>query len=61
LAPRDDPKTNPKKDSGKNYEYFTGNIVFFWGGRMQNTRDKPISLFTAVATFIPGPLFLAQS
>jgi len=61
LAPHDDPKTKPKKDAGKNYEYFTGNIVFFWGGRMQNTRDKPISLFTAVATFIAGPLFLAQS
>lgn len=60
-APHDNPKTTRNLNLGKNHEYFTGNIVFFWGGRMQNTRDKPISLFTAVATFIPGPLFLAQS
>jgi len=61
LAPHDGSKTKAKKDSAKNYEYFTGNIVFCWGGRMQNTKDKPISLFTAIATIIPGPLFLAQS
>ena len=60
-AQPEDPKTKLKKDLGKNHEYFAGNIFFFWGGRMQNTRDKPISLFTAVGTFVPGPLFLAQS
>ncbi|KAL8705927.1 MAG: hypothetical protein Q9201_000982 [Fulgogasparrea decipioides] len=25
-----------------NYEYFSGNTVFCWGGRLQNTRDRPI-------------------
>ncbi|KAJ9665920.1 Eukaryotic peptide chain release factor GTP-binding subunit [Coniosporium apollinis] len=41
-AARLETKEAVKKELGKNYEYFTGNTVFCWGGRLQNTRDRPI-------------------
>ncbi|KAB2580541.1 Zinc finger DHHC-type palmitoyltransferase protein [Lasiodiplodia theobromae] len=46
---------------GKNYEYFTGNTVFCWGGRLQNTRDRPISIGTALLVAVPAILFLIFS
>lgn len=61
MTAQDNPKVQTARRLGNNYEYFTGNTVFCWGGRMQNTKDKPISLFTAIAAIIPGPLFIAQS
>ena len=42
---------------GKNYEYFTGNTVFCWGGRLQNTRDRPITIATAIGFLMPSILF----
>ncbi|KAG9240937.1 DHHC palmitoyltransferase-domain-containing protein [Calycina marina] len=51
-----------KKNSlGSNYEYFTGNTVFCWGGRFQNTQEKPINLATGLMIFIPGVLFYVFS
>ncbi|PBP28448.1 DHHC zinc finger domain-containing protein [Diplocarpon rosae] len=51
------------KDSklGSNYEYFTGNTVFFWGGRLQNTRHRPINIATGFLFIIPGALFFIFS
>lgn len=46
---------------GKNYEYFTGNTVFCWGGRLQNTRDRPISIGTGLLVAVPAILFLIFS
>ncbi|GME27927.1 Zinc finger DHHC-type palmitoyltransferase protein [Neofusicoccum parvum] len=46
---------------GKNYEYFTGNTVFCWGGRLQNTRDRPISIGTGLLVAVPAILFLVFS
>lgn len=51
----------PKADAGQNYQYFSGNTVFFWGGRMQNTRSKPISLVTALLVVAPTVLFFIFS
>lgn len=45
----------------KNYKYFTGNTVFCWGGRLQNTRDRPINIITGLFVAVPGGLFLAFS
>jgi len=59
--PPDNLKAQTKANPGNNYEYFTGNTAFFWGGRMQNTRDKPIILATAILAILPAPLFIAQS
>ena len=42
---------------GKNYEYFSGNTVFFWGGRLQNTRDRPINIITGILMIVPIILF----
>ncbi|RLM01731.1 Eukaryotic peptide chain release factor GTP-binding subunit [Aspergillus turcosus] len=50
-----------KTKLGKNYEYFTGNTVFFGGGRFQNSRDKPINIATGIFVVLPTALFFAYS
>jgi len=64
LTPTVTPKRmdNLKKEKlGGNYEYFTGNTVFCWGGRFQNTQDKPINIGTGLLVLIPGILFFVFS
>ncbi len=46
---------------GRNYEYFEGNTVFCLGGRLQNTRSRPINIATGFLVAIPAILFLAFS
>ncbi|KAI9700888.1 MAG: Eukaryotic peptide chain release factor GTP-binding subunit [Bogoriella megaspora] len=63
-SPRMDPKKpmdEKKAELGKNWEYFTGNTVFWWGGRMQNARDKPVNIITGIVALVPGALFFAYS
>ena len=57
------PKTDDKAVSkaGVNYQYFSGNTVFCWGGRLQNTRDKPINIGTAIIVILPSALFFSYS
>jgi palmitoyltransferase ZDHHC9/14/18 len=55
------PKSAPKQKLGHNYEYFTGNTVFFWGGRLQNTKHRPINIGTGLLILIPGVLFFIFS
>ncbi|KAM7185635.1 palmitoyltransferase ERF2 [Naviculisporaceae sp. PSN 640] len=51
-----------KKALGKNYEYFEGNTVFCFGGRLQNTRQtRPVNLFTGVIIITPIILFFIFS
>ena len=53
-----------KQDSlkaGINYQYFEGNTVFCWGGRLQNTRDRPINVATAIIVILPSVLFFIYS
>ncbi|KAI5208470.1 zf-DHHC-domain-containing protein [Aureobasidium subglaciale] len=47
--------------SGKNYQYFNGNAVFFLRGRLINTRQRPLNVFTALLAIIPAALFFAFS
>ena len=49
----------PSKPSvaGKNYEYFSGNTAFCWGGRIQNSRDRPINIITGIILIVPMVLF----
>lgn len=35
--------------------------MFCWGGRLQNTKERPISVFTFVAMLLPALLFFAFS
>lgn len=62
------PKSARSEDShqdafqaGVNYQYFSGNTVFCWGGRLQNTRDRPVNLATGFIVVIPSILFLVYS
>lgn len=55
------PAQAQKSKLGRNYEYFEGNTVFAVGGRLQNTRNRPISIATASAVVIPAILFLVYS
>lgn len=50
-----------KTDLGKNYEYFPGNTVFFAGGRLQNTRDRPVNIATGIFILVPAGLFFGYS
>lgn len=51
----------PRGNSGKNWEYFTGNTLFCAGGRLQNSRDKPINIATGVLVVVPAALFFGFS
>jgi palmitoyltransferase ZDHHC9/14/18 len=47
--------------AGRNYEYFNGNAVFFLRGRLINTRQRPLNVFTALLAIIPAALFFGFS
>jgi palmitoyltransferase ZDHHC9/14/18 len=53
------PKPEPPKNLGHNYEYFDGNLVFCFGGRLLNTRHRPINIGTGVVVALPAILFFA--
>jgi palmitoyltransferase ZDHHC9/14/18 len=53
--------TAPPKRLGKNYEYFTGNTVFWGSGRFQNARDKPVNIATGILVVLPAGLFFGYS
>ncbi|KAH6651796.1 DHHC palmitoyltransferase-domain-containing protein [Truncatella angustata] len=46
---------------GRNHEYFEGNTFFCIGGRLQNTRHRPINIATGSFVVIPAILFFAFS
>lgn len=61
MAKRQRSKEVVKKELGKNYEYFAGNTVFWLGGRLQNTRDRPVNVATALMVIVPAGLFFGFS
>jgi palmitoyltransferase ZDHHC9/14/18 len=50
-----------KAQPGKNHQYFSGNTVFFLGGRIQNTNAKPINIATGAIIVVPTILFFLFS
>ncbi|KAI0130103.1 palmitoyltransferase ERF2 [Xylariales sp. AK1849] len=46
---------------GRNHEYFEGNTVFCIGGRLQNTRHRPVNIATGSFVVIPATLFFVFS
>lgn len=57
-----DAKSQPvRRDFGRNWEYFTGNTVFCAGGRLQNTRSRPVNVITGACLVIPTILFFVFS
>ena len=53
------PEATPKSDI--NYQYFSGNTVFCWGGRLQNARDRPINIASGIIVVLPAALFFTYS
>ncbi len=53
------PEAPPKP--GINYQYFSGNTIFCWGGRLQNTRDRPVNVASGIIVVLPAVLFLVYS
>ncbi|KAJ8124696.1 hypothetical protein O1611_g8944 [Lasiodiplodia mahajangana] len=50
-------ETQPSFPLGRNHEYFEGNTVFCLGGRLQNTRHRPINIGTGFLIVLPAALF----
>ncbi|KAJ4286817.1 Eukaryotic peptide chain release factor GTP-binding subunit [Kalmusia sp. IMI 367209] len=61
MARKEPVKETVKKELGKNYQYFSGNTAFCWGGRLQNTRDRPVNIATGLLIVIPSGLFFGFS
>ncbi|KAL1796964.1 hypothetical protein ACET3X_005504 [Alternaria dauci] len=61
LARKEATKEAVKRELGKNYQYFSGNTAFCWGGRLQNTRDRPVNVATAILILLPAGLFFGFS
>ncbi|KAG7147423.1 Palmitoyltransferase ERF2 like protein [Verticillium longisporum] len=51
----------PATKTGFVFEHFEGNMVFCFGGRFQNSRQRPINIATGLMVVIPGVLFFAFS
>ncbi|KAI9833308.1 MAG: hypothetical protein M1819_003703 [Sarea resinae] len=49
------------KNLGSNFQYFSGNTIFCWGGRLQNARDRPINIVTGIVVVVPAGLFFGFS
>jgi len=47
--------------SGKNYEYFAGNLLFFCSGRLLNSKARPLNVATFLLTTLPTALFFGFS
>ncbi|KAK2808184.1 Eukaryotic peptide chain release factor GTP-binding subunit [Emmonsiellopsis sp. PD_5] len=60
-APQKTPRLEEKPNLGKNYEYFAGNTIFWFGGRFQNSRDKPVNIATGIMVVLPACLFFGYS
>lgn len=50
-----------RRNVGRNWEYFTGNTIFCFGGRLQNTRSRPVNVATGAFIIIPCILFFVFS
>lgn len=61
-SPRLGPQSQSRRNHiGRNYQYFNGNTAFFLHGRLLNTRQKPLNVFTCLLTIIPAALFFGFS
>lgn len=61
LTRKETTKEIVKRELGKNYHYFSGNTAFCWGGRLQNTRDRPVNIATGIFVVAPTGLFFGFS
>jgi palmitoyltransferase ZDHHC9/14/18 len=52
-----EPKHPEVRGGGHVHQYFEGNTRFFFGGRWQNSKQKPINIATGIFIMVPGVLF----
>lgn len=57
----DNAKGFGRKKLGRNYEYFSGNAIFFLRGNLMNARQRPLNLCTAFLAILPAALFFGFS
>lgn len=55
------PESQPTTKPGHNHEYFEGNTIFCLGGRLQNTRHRPVNIATGGFVVLPCVLFFIFS
>ncbi|KAI7261486.1 zf-DHHC-domain-containing protein [Hortaea werneckii] len=55
------PKSRPTKGPGRNKDYYAGNTLFLFGGRLLNTKAKPLNTLTFLLTALPCGLFFGFS
>jgi palmitoyltransferase ZDHHC9/14/18 len=55
------PISKSPRGNGKNYQYYAGNMHFFFGGRLMNAKLKPQPIITATLVILPAALFFAFS
>lgn len=53
--------TDLPRGKGKNHEYYSGNMLFFLGGRFMNAKKKPLCIFTFTLAVLPAILFFVFS
>jgi palmitoyltransferase ZDHHC9/14/18 len=51
----------PKVSNHRNHEYYAGNTVFLFLGRLMNTRAEPLNLLTVFLVALPAVLFFVSS
>lgn len=49
--------TDLPRGKGRNYEYYSGNMCFFLGGRLMNAKLKPLCIFTFTLVILPAIIF----
>ncbi|KAI7159521.1 hypothetical protein KC324_g13597, partial [Hortaea werneckii] len=55
------PNSRPAKGPGRNKDYYAGNTLFLFGGRILNTKAKPLNTLTFFLTALPCGLFFGFS
>ena len=58
---RTPPNDRIKPELGRNHEYFQGSTVFCLGGRLQNSKHRPVNIATGLMVLIPAILFFVFS
>ncbi|KAI7351304.1 hypothetical protein D0862_08405 [Hortaea werneckii] len=53
--------SRPTKGPGRNKDYYAGNTLFLFGGRLLNTKAKPLNTLTFLLTALPCGLFFGFS
>ncbi|PPJ55937.1 hypothetical protein CBER1_03579 [Cercospora berteroae] len=54
-------KSTESTRTGRNYQYYAGNYLFFCLGRCLNTKAKPLNVVTGILTLLPAILFFTFS